>query len=308
MTFHWKRLWREINVYFYFFSTFLLAFVITYIVLVTFYYDHFVYNTSDVQYLYDNPEYPSVCTGMRAIVPDTPENNADAPEKTTVTFDTCIFTIPLTVYYFDHRYSLEKEEYDDFVNKSSTFLQLILYIYTIFICSFAFVIASKTCLFCCKTRIEDNQDLYQSRRRALFFQRSPSSSRIVPLSSSSSSSTTTLASSTTTLATVESDSSLFTMENAGIVLNSANVELDRHLEERSVILSSFLITDNDRNQESTACPICLDNFNFGDKIVSHKTCQVLYHTSCVKSYFSSLSRQNNSLIRFKCPTCRGDFF
>jgi hypothetical protein len=108
--------------------------------------------------------------------------------------------------------------------------------------------------------------------------------------------------------TVEPDSSLITVENAGIFTNSANVALNRHLEERSVILSSFLITEHDLNQELSVCPICLDNFKFGDKIVSHKTCQVLYHTSCVKSYFSSLSLQNNFSIRFKCPTCRGDFF
>jgi hypothetical protein len=148
MSFNWKQLWKEINVYFYFLSTFLIAFVITYLVLINFFYDYFTFQTSNVEYFYNEQ---SICTGM--IV----------SEK--FVFDKCIFTIPLTVYYFNNHYSLEKEDYDNYVKKTSTFLQLILYIYSIFICSFALVIFSKSFLFFCRTRHENQRrDIFHSAR------------------------------------------------------------------------------------------------------------------------------------------------
>lgn len=162
-----KRWWRAINVYVYFFITFLLAFIVTYLVLVNFYSDSKVFTTTSVHYIYDDPSIPGLCTGM---IVQIKENQSFAQ------FKTCIFSIPLKVYYFNDHYDLDEDAYNSYVQKTETFLQMIIYVYSIFICTFGFVGTLKSCLFFCNEYRYETYMAQNPRRRGLFFSR-----RIVPL-------------------------------------------------------------------------------------------------------------------------------
>lgn len=169
-----KRWWRAVNVYFYFFMTFLLAFIVTYLVLINFYSDSAVYFATNVHYVYDNPSMPGLCTGMIVHILE---------KENIVQFKTCIFSIPLKVYFFNDQYDLDEDEYNSYVQKTETFLQMIIYVYSIFICTFAFVGTIKSCLFFCNEYRYETYLAQNPRRRGLFISR-----RIAPVTSLSSSS------------------------------------------------------------------------------------------------------------------------
>ena len=59
--------------------------------------------------------------------------------------------------------------------------------------------------------------------------------------------------------------------------------------------SSLQKVDNVTVDPESTCPICMDNFNDNDKVVTQLECKHFYHLECIKPWLA----EHNT-----CPTCR----
>jgi len=182
------------------------------------------------------------------------ENNS----QTLAEFKTCIFNHPLRVYYFNGHYDLDEDAYNSYVEKTETFLQMIIYMYSIFICTFGFVGTIKSCLFCCNEYRYETYLANHPRRRGLFFSSRENQVR---------------------------QGRVFPMQDSLVE------ELDL-----SSILLQERVTDD-------PCVICLEGLEIGQKVIAHDSCKKLFHASCLKGYFLSVT-SNQTL---NCPLCRNSF-
>lgn len=60
------------------------------------------------------------------------------------------------------------------------------------------------------------------------------------------------------------------------------------------------------DEEGDTCPICLDNFNEGEKVIAHPKCGHLYHKDCLEGWLIPKGNAWNvtSANKCGCPTCR----